>query len=218
MNKKNKTELLGKEKICETAIQLIHQEGLNKLSMRSIAQTLQVSATALYWHFKDKDELLEYLSDVIVSRIPYPNKINSWDRQLLELGLNYRQVLLTIRDSTQIMLNTPPFTPYRLKLIESLYQLLLTAGFESERVPTLAGMFHNYVLAYVADEMNYMQKNEERGMEPDNAVQETIHKFESSPVEEFPAIVKLAKESAQIHSDNFEYGLMVLLSGFKQSL
>lgn len=50
-----------KQKIVDTAIQIIHELGISGLSMRNIANDLNVSATALYRHFKNKDEIILHL-------------------------------------------------------------------------------------------------------------------------------------------------------------
>lgn len=44
--------------LIETATELIRDEGLSALSLRKLAATVGVSRTALYHHFKNKDELL----------------------------------------------------------------------------------------------------------------------------------------------------------------
>src|SRR5690606_12615628 len=101
----------------------INNEGLSKLSMRNVANLLNTSATALYWHVKNKNDLLQLISEEIVKKISFPNSKNSWYEQLFELAKNYRRALLSVRDSTAIMLVTPPITPYRLQIIEYIFEL-----------------------------------------------------------------------------------------------
>lgn len=49
--------------ILSTASQLFIQQGYHGLSMRQIAEALGVSKAALYYHFKDKEELLLAILD-----------------------------------------------------------------------------------------------------------------------------------------------------------
>jgi len=46
------------QKLIEAATALIREQGLDELSLRKLASTVGVSRTALYHHFKNKDELL----------------------------------------------------------------------------------------------------------------------------------------------------------------
>ncbi len=54
--------------LIETAIDLINKEGLSNLSLRKVAALCQVSHAAPYSHFKNKEELLEAISDHISNR------------------------------------------------------------------------------------------------------------------------------------------------------
>lgn len=53
-----------KQRIVRTAREIFLREGMDGLSMRRISAALGISATALYRHFADKDELLRELVDV----------------------------------------------------------------------------------------------------------------------------------------------------------
>lgn len=49
---------LSRETVVDGALALIDEEGLDALTIRGLAQRLGVTPMALYWHFKNKDELL----------------------------------------------------------------------------------------------------------------------------------------------------------------
>jgi len=50
---------LTRERLVGAALDLIGEEGLEGLSMRALADRLQVKAASLYWHVRDRRELLE---------------------------------------------------------------------------------------------------------------------------------------------------------------
>jgi AcrR family transcriptional regulator len=56
-------EKLTRETVIEQAIRLATDEGLAALTIRRLAGRLGVTPMALYWHFKNKDELLLALGD-----------------------------------------------------------------------------------------------------------------------------------------------------------
>jgi AcrR family transcriptional regulator len=51
--------LIVRERVFETALELIGRDGFEHFSMRALARALGVSAASLYHHFRDKDEILE---------------------------------------------------------------------------------------------------------------------------------------------------------------
>ena len=52
-----------RQRLLAAALELVEEEGVEALSMRRLAARVGVSATALYRHFADKDELLQHLVD-----------------------------------------------------------------------------------------------------------------------------------------------------------
>src|SRR6266700_1261838 len=52
---------LSRERLVAAALELIHEEGIEALSMRGLADRLEVKAASLYWHVRDRRELLELL-------------------------------------------------------------------------------------------------------------------------------------------------------------
>ena len=68
----NTAEPALREKILDAATHLFIQHGYHGLAMRQIAEALQVSKPALYYHFKDKEELFlailkKYLDELEIS-------------------------------------------------------------------------------------------------------------------------------------------------------
>jgi TetR/AcrR family transcriptional regulator, tetracycline repressor protein len=57
------TERLSKAAVAERALRLGDEEGLDAITIRRLAQELGVTPMALYWHFKNKDELLLGIAD-----------------------------------------------------------------------------------------------------------------------------------------------------------
>ena len=94
---------LTKKLIISKAIDILNEDGIDKLSMRVIASKLNVSATSIYWHFKNKDELLLYISEYICQQINCNATKEFCEELLIDLIVQYRLVLKSIRDSVKIM-------------------------------------------------------------------------------------------------------------------
>jgi AcrR family transcriptional regulator len=78
-------ERLSRERILDTALALVARDGLDALSMRRLAQDLDVWPMSLYRYFHDKDELLVALADAAAERIAPPAVSGSWRTQMQEL-------------------------------------------------------------------------------------------------------------------------------------
>lgn len=153
-------QLLNQEIIIHQAIELLNTVGLEKLSMRNLASRLNIKASSLYWYFKNKDELLLYISDEICKRIDHEPLIDSPSEELKLLLINYRNILNSIRDSTIIMQQTPPITCSRQLLINRVFQLIQALGVEADKIFIASSMVNNYVLSFVQDEIGFKQLSE----------------------------------------------------------
>ncbi|NJP80070.1 TetR family transcriptional regulator, partial [Streptomyces sp. AA8] len=60
---------IDRAQVAETALRLLNEVGLEGLTLRRIAQELGVQAPALYWHFKNKQELLDEVATEMFRRM-----------------------------------------------------------------------------------------------------------------------------------------------------
>lgn len=60
---------LTRERIVDCALALADAEGLDAVTIRRLAQDQGVTPMALYWHFKDKDLLLNGIAERLVSEV-----------------------------------------------------------------------------------------------------------------------------------------------------
>ena len=53
---------LDRRQVAAAGLKLLNEAGLHGLTLRAIAKELDVKAPALYWHFKDKQALLDEMA------------------------------------------------------------------------------------------------------------------------------------------------------------
>jgi TetR/AcrR family transcriptional regulator, tetracycline repressor protein len=63
------TDRLSRATVAEHALKLADAEGLDSVTIRRLAQELGVTPMALYWHFKNKDELLLGIADHVLAGV-----------------------------------------------------------------------------------------------------------------------------------------------------
>ncbi|GGM28505.1 MULTISPECIES: TetR/AcrR family transcriptional regulator [Micromonospora] len=74
------TESTGgtRERITAVALELFTEQGYEKTSLREIAERLNVTKAALYYHFKSKDEIV---SSVVEERLERVDELIAWARE-----------------------------------------------------------------------------------------------------------------------------------------
>jgi TetR/AcrR family transcriptional regulator, tetracycline repressor protein len=77
------TDRLSRATVAEHALKLADTEGVDAVTIRRLAQDLGVTPMALYWHFKNKDELLLGIADHVLAGVtPTRDPGDPWLRQL----------------------------------------------------------------------------------------------------------------------------------------
>ena len=142
---------LNKNTIIEVAIKILNTDGLNKLSMRSLADKLEIKASSLYWYFKNKDEVLLYISEYICQKCDYSKIFSSSREELVYILSQYRDILNSIQDSAKIMQLTQPITPGRQKLINHVVKLITDLGIPDKKIFVASKLINNYVISFVLD-------------------------------------------------------------------
>lgn len=88
--------LITRRAAAETALALIDRDGLDALSLQSVARAIGVSAPSLYHHFKDKEELLTQVARYMLEEINREQErwSDDWETRTIELSLATRRVAL----------------------------------------------------------------------------------------------------------------------------
>jgi AcrR family transcriptional regulator len=96
---------LTRELIAAEAADLIREESLEALTMRTVAATLGVSAMALYHHVEDKDEIIRLVGDDILAKIDLPDpESGDWRELLIEAVTATHEALLSVPGMVSVML------------------------------------------------------------------------------------------------------------------
>jgi AcrR family transcriptional regulator len=96
---------LTRELIASVAADLINAEGVDGLTMRTVAAKLGVSAMALYHHVDDKDEIIRLVGDDILASIELPDPESGDWRELLTAAVAAtHEALLTVPGMVSVLL------------------------------------------------------------------------------------------------------------------
>src|SRR5712692_3241040 len=73
---------LTRERILQTGLWMIDQQGLEAFTMRKLAQELGVDPMSIYRHFENKEALLDGVVDVLWSEVKLPESRVGWEALL----------------------------------------------------------------------------------------------------------------------------------------
>jgi AcrR family transcriptional regulator len=89
-------EPLSRESILTAAMQLAEAEGATQLSLSRLGRAMGVDATAVYRHFRDKDELMLALGDLLIQEaVSAIRPRRTWRTTLRHIALLLRETSLS---------------------------------------------------------------------------------------------------------------------------
>jgi len=130
---------LTRDRLVAAALELINEDGLDALSMRSLATRLQVKAASLYWHVRDRRELLELLAESILESTPRGRRGAGWRQAVVASVDSLRRRVSAQQDATRVLLEVPDSLEQSAVFADIRAQLV-TAGLRADEAGEVAVM------------------------------------------------------------------------------
>ncbi|MET8624321.1 TetR/AcrR family transcriptional regulator C-terminal domain-containing protein [Kitasatospora sp. NPDC004669] len=202
---------LQRDEVVRTALRVLNEEGIDGLSTRRLARELGVQSPALYWHFKNKRELLDLMAEAMLAEALPPDRESDpehWPEWIAADARAKRNALLAYRDGARVHAGTLP-TEDELPAVEAQLGALCRAGLRPRTALRLLLTVDRYIMGWVTEEQAWRQDAAERARPP----------FPDEALRELP----LLSEAVDVlrmtnHDADFEYGLRVLIEGFRAEI
>jgi AcrR family transcriptional regulator len=120
---------LTRERILRAAVALADRSGVESLSMRKLAQELDVVPMALYRHVANKDEMLGGMIDVVVGEIDPPDTALDWKTAMRRRILSARQAMLRHRWTSRVLETRTAPTPAVIAYMDEMIGMFRRGGF-----------------------------------------------------------------------------------------
>lgn len=147
---------LTREQVVGTAVSVLRDFGLADLSMRRLARELDVQVGALYWHVKNKQELLVDVAAQLLGDIPTEAPTGQGPgagrSAVVQLATAIRSALVPVPDSAEVVQLAQSMQPAALAPLTSLRDLLEAAGVGPGHSAWAQHLVLNHVLGSVAAE------------------------------------------------------------------
>jgi len=206
---------LDRESVVRTALRLLDQVGLYGLTLRKLATELGVRAPALYWHFKNKQELLDEMATTVfadsIREFGMPDESRLWSEWVMEYGKTLRRTLLRYRDGAKMFSGTYLTDPSMYAPMEAALRKLTRDGFSlSDAVNGLATIYY-YVVGFTIEEQAVYPSPGER-----NELYDPARREARIDHQKFPLALAAGEHSFQNFDQRFEHGLQIIVSGMRR--
>ncbi len=187
---------LTRPRVVRTALRLVDEHGLSALTMRALATELQVSPMALYNHVRDKEELVDLMSDLMLGEVNLSTIAGDWATQMRALVCSFHQVLTAHPGLARVYSAKVKIGPHGLRIMERGLGLLLQARFSPPEAANAFFALYTYTVGY----------HQMGSVDPRD--------YSALPPEQIPSITTVTDHLNGAHQHGrFEYGLDALLTG-----
>jgi AcrR family transcriptional regulator len=201
--------------IVAAAVGLMQAEGLDKVTMRRLAQELDTGAASLYVYVDNTAELHAAMLEQLLGRVDLSpvTAAGDWRDRLVAVLTSYTIVLFEQPGLAQSALVTRPSGPAYLSLAEAILELLAAGG-----VPPARAAWAVDILLHVATSTAAEQGTRHRAAGSDDEQNALTDALRDAPAETFPQIAALGAElMSGTGPDRLDWGFRVLISGITQT-
>ncbi|MEU7907906.1 TetR/AcrR family transcriptional regulator C-terminal domain-containing protein [Actinoplanes sp. NPDC049118] len=194
---------LSRDAIIVSAVSLADAEGLEAVTIRRLAQEHGVTPMAMYWHFNDKDSLLDGLAEYLMTavRLPAPGD-GPWDERLRAVLHAFLEAIRPHPAFAGLALRRILAAEAGLQLAERVLDLLRQAGFAAGKAAEVGTFLMCAIVALVASDPTPgpWPADDDR----DQLVRDKRARLASLPPERYPNVIA-AGPALVVCRDSDEY-------------
>jgi AcrR family transcriptional regulator len=152
---------LSKAVIVQAALDVLDEAGVDGLTVRAVAAKLDVKAAALYWHVRDKQDLLDEMATEVWRQVTaelaaLPPHL-PWDPAMTAFAGIMRRALLAHRDGAKVFSGTYLTDASVLKAQEDGLAALAAEGFAVRDVIRAFALLYNFTVGFCIEEQAVAQ-------------------------------------------------------------
>ena len=203
---------LDRETLVRTALRVLDKTGLDGLTVRKIASELNVQAPALYWHFKNKKELLDEMATTVfadaIREQGMPRDELDWSAWAVEFAASLRSTLLRYRDGAHLfsgryLTDSSLYAP-----MEAALRKFTECGFSLSDAANTLNTIYCYVVGFTIEEQAVFPRRGKRNQQYD-----PVKRARRIDAEKFPLSLAAGQEAFSQFDERFERGVQLILRG-----
>ncbi|MDP6979017.1 MAG: TetR/AcrR family transcriptional regulator C-terminal domain-containing protein [Myxococcota bacterium] len=188
---------LSRDAVLDRALDVINQEGVERLTIRRLAEALGVSPMAIYRHVSNKADLVDGVFDLIMSRASVTDHDeDDWLDWLAETFLRMRTALLTQRGALPLTMGRASLGVQALSVMEDVLAVLAKHDIGPPDAARIFNHLMMYTLGSAAILGPIIQQDAELA-DPGERTRRIRANFELLSGKQFPQLTQHASELAQ---------------------
>ncbi|MFF3311008.1 TetR/AcrR family transcriptional regulator [Streptomyces sp. NPDC002952] len=202
---------LDKRLVAGTALRLLDDVGLDGLTLRAIAKELDVQAPALYWHFKNKQALLDEMATEMYRRMVADADVPAdatWQERLLGANRGLRAALLGYRDGAKVFSGSRFTGIDHAARMEEQLRVFTGAGFTLAEAARATSTTYLFTIGFVIEEQGMQPPPGQSGEGFDLAER-------AARLADYPLAAAAGPVIFQDYEQGFEEGLRLLIAGIE---
>ena len=205
---------LTRGRVLKTAVRRADEGGIDSLSMRKLGQELGVEAMALYYHFANKDDLIDGMVDLVFAEIELPHSGDQWRSAMRQRAIAVCDALLRHRWAIGLMESRRRPGPANLRHHNSVIGTLRAGGFDIAMAAHAYSLLDSYIYGFALTKLNLPFDTS------DDVAEVAQSMLEPFPPDEYPHMVEILTDHVMQpgydYGEEFEYGLDLILDGVER--
>jgi AcrR family transcriptional regulator len=207
---------LSRERVLRVAMAIADADGIEALTIRSLAHELGVKPMAIYYHVANKSEILDSIVDLVFAEIELPATDGDWRSEIVRRANSARRVLSRHRWAIGLMESRRSPGAATLRHHDAVIATLRRAGLSVEMTAHAYALLDSYVYGFALQEAALPFQGTDTAADVTEPIME---RFRS---DQYPHLVEMATEyilqPGYDFGDEFEFGLGVILDALTRSL
>lgn len=206
---------IQREAVVAMALDVLDEVGIEGLTMRRLADAMDIKAASLYWHFANKQALLDGMADMLIQDVARSIDTHArWDAQLRQVAAQLRQALASRRDGVRVFGGSYVISENVFRVAEALIGCMRQGG-ASEKLASL----NTFTLLYYV--LGFVMEAEGGG--PGNSSQQGLvtrrDDFAAMAAQRYPHVFASIETIFDSSLDSrFDAGIDVIILGLQEKI
>jgi AcrR family transcriptional regulator len=153
-----------RDRIVTAALDLLNEKGMDGVTVRALATRLDVRPSALYWHVRNKRELLDEMGTAVMRRVGSALSQlppgDDWRDDLAAFARVLRAEFLRHRDGARIFSGTRIVDPEVVRVKEFWFARWTASGVGLSDADDAVDLVTAFVVGFVIEEQEHRQSDE----------------------------------------------------------
>ena len=202
---------LSRERVLTGAMAVADAGGIDALTIRSLARSLDVKPMSVYYYVANKDEILDGIVDLVFSKIELPEAGGDWRAELQRRADSARETLRAHPWAIGLMESRTSPGPATLRHHDAVIATLRAAGFSRELTAHAYALLDSYTYGFALQEAGLPFEGSDSVAD---IAEPIMGRFSTG---EYPHLVDMATgyylQPGYDFGDEFGWGLDVILDG-----